>query len=367
MIFNVNKDDIFEALNLVSTVIEKKNPIEVLMNVHISANENGTIELQGSNLLNHIKATVQGDVTEAGVMTVSALKFLSMVKEADDDISIKYQKGGIAYLSFGTVDTELAVTDPGTFPVMRNVDGKSITMNHMVLGNKLGKAVNFVSHDETRKMLTGVNIKTTKDKLKIASTNSHQLFCSVIDGEFEDGINIIVSDKSAKLMQNMCATSESDAEINIDENGFVLKCGNYQLFTRLIDSEYPNYEGIIPSYEGFAEIDRAAVKRNVRLASIIMDDYDKSLNLEFENSKLTVHSRNANSEKVKNTMPIEYDGNNYKSSINSEYFTNIINNMSGKTVKLYFNVEDDGKLPLVIKSDHNDSTGDLCLVMPVRS
>lgn len=367
MEFSIERSAIFEALNLVSTVIDRKSTISVLANVHIKANEDNSIELQGANMLNHIKATVTGSVAEAGVMTVSAHKFLSMVKEANDVIRLRYSGGGIAYMSFGQVDTELAVESPESFPIMNETSGEEILVDAGLLSSKIGRAIAFVSNDETRKMLTGVSFRTEEGNLKIASTNSHQLYRSVLSCECNDGIDIILPDKTAKLVQSMSASvKEPVVSLITDGRSVKVVCGNYKIFSKLIDAKYPQYEAVIPDYDACAIIDRDVLKKNIRLASIIMDDYDKTLSLDFNNSSLEVHSKNSNSEKVKNKMEVDYSGNPYGTSVNSDYMSNIINTLSADEVNVYFDPSDTGANPLLVKASGEDNEGDLCVVMPVR-
>ena len=79
MEFTVSKKDLVRELNLLASVVEKKNSIPILSNVLVEASD-GKITLTATDLELGLQSECKANVKEAGAATVPAKRLLEYVR-----------------------------------------------------------------------------------------------------------------------------------------------------------------------------------------------------------------------------------------------------------------------------------------------
>ncbi len=75
-----NKKELLDSLNKVNSVVEKRNTLQILSNVFLSAQDDH-LTIKATDLEVSIETSIPVQVIEAGRSTVSAKSFLDIVRE----------------------------------------------------------------------------------------------------------------------------------------------------------------------------------------------------------------------------------------------------------------------------------------------
>ncbi len=102
----------------------------------------------------------------------------------------------------------------------------------------LQKAVNFVTNDDLRPVMTGILISE-----HIVATDAHKLFCRPYMGYNVDQSSIIIPIDVIKLLK---LHKVKTFELTHDQKNGQIKYNDYIITFRLIDGKYPNYKAVIP-------------------------------------------------------------------------------------------------------------------------
>jgi DNA polymerase III sliding clamp (beta) subunit (PCNA family) len=120
--------------------------------------------------------------------------------------------------------------------------------NAQELATYIEAASNFVGDDELRESMTGVFLHKSSNKVKIAATNAHILFTSVIkqaEIESKEKLSNIILRKPKVLASVLQLMGNETISIYFDSTYITFKSKKVTYSTHNIDSKYPNYEQVI--------------------------------------------------------------------------------------------------------------------------
>jgi len=239
------------ALKFVSRVA-KKNSLPILNSVHCHAN--GHFEMTATNLDTTCRAIVPCETQAEGkagfpvsfLQTMAENKFYSSRLEVNDGKAI-FASGD----SSSTCDTSKNEEFPEmTFFSVPDEAFKLCTIPAESFFSSLNAVSPHVSKDATRYVLNGVFFEFTENSLRMTATDGIRLFTQdVIAGTFNGKkSSFIVPTDIVKSILAIPADKKNPADVEIyfkDERIFV-KCGEFQVFGKRIDGNYPNYRAVLP-------------------------------------------------------------------------------------------------------------------------
>ena len=144
--------------------------------------------------------------------------------------------------------------------------------------------------------------------------------------------------------------------LKIYESKLSVKSGNYEVTTKLIEGNYPNYSQIIPGkFTGKLHINRIALLDAVQRVALILDNINESIKLVFEGDKLHVTAQTQDS--AQETILIESDT-NAEFYFNPAFLIDVLKNLDTDHVMLNYN---DSISPTLISAKNLEY-----ILMPMR-
>ena len=101
MKLSIPKNELQRGLARIQSIVEKRNTMPILANVHLSASkgdDGGILEFAATDLEVGIRSTQPADVKKAGSVTASAKKLYEIVRELPEE-PVKIEVSSDAYLS----------------------------------------------------------------------------------------------------------------------------------------------------------------------------------------------------------------------------------------------------------------------------
>ena len=369
MKFNVNQQDLQQALNYCQGVIEKRSTLPILSNILLDANtSNLTITATDLDLIfihniNNVEVLQEGKTTTTSSIMYDIIRKLSSGKKINlslTDVSKLQVESEKSIFNLNCISaTEFPLTD------------ENFNQNHFVIKSKqllklLNKCKFSVSNDETRHYLSGIYFHQTEveDKyyLTAVATDSHRMSISKIRLDQKIEFEPIILPK--KTIFQLCSLLDNyDGDVNVSnvKSKIKFEFNNSVLISKLIDGKFPNYIQVIPkNNQKKLEVDLKLFLNSVdRVASVSLDKKD-GVKFNLSKDKLNLSVNNTSSGDGKETLNVKFD-HDLEISFNSRYLIDVSSQLDGERMEIFFN--DTGSPALIKDPGDFDS---IYVVMPMK-
>ena len=369
MKFNVNQQDLQQALNYCQGVIEKRSTLPILSNILLDAS-NSKLMITATDLdlifihqLSNIEILEEGKTTTTSSIMYDIIRKLNSGKKINlslTDVSKLQVESEKSIFNLNCISaTEFPLTD-------ENFNQNEFIIKSKKLLKLLNKCKFSVSNDETRHYLSGIYFHQTevddKNYLTAVATDSHRMSVSKI--RLEDKIDfepIILPKKTIFQLCSLLDNYDGDVKVSNIKSKIKFEFNNSILISKLIDGKFPNYIQVIPkNNQKRLEVDLKLFLNSVdRVASVSLDKKD---GVKFNISKdvLDLSVNNTNSGHGKETLNVKFE-NELEISFNSRYLIDVATQLDGDNIEIFFN--DTGSPALIKDPGDFDS---IYVVMPMK-
>ena len=316
MKFNVNQQDLQQALNYCQGVIEKRSTLPILSNILLDVSNSKLIitatdlDLIFVHQLNNIEVLEEGKTTTTSSIMYDIVRKFSSGKKINlslTDISKLQVESEKSIFNLNCISaTEFPLTD-------ENFNENEFVIKSKQLLKLLNKCKFSVSNDETRHYLSGIYFHQTevedKNYLTAVATDSHRMSISKIRLDQKiDFEPIILPKKTIFQLCSLLDSYDGDVKVSNLKSKIKFELNNSILISKLIDGKFPNYIQVIPkNNQKKLEIDLKLFLNSVdRVASVSLDKKD---GVKFNLSKdiLDLSVNNTNSGDGKETLNVKFD------------------------------------------------------------
>ena len=369
MKFNVNQQDLQQALNYCQGIIEKRSTLPILSNVLLNVN-NSKLTITATDLdLIFIHQIKNVEVLEEGKTTTTSSIMYDIVRKFISGKKINLSLTEVSKLQLESEKSifNLNCISPSEFPLTEeNFNENEFVINSKKLLKLLNKCKFSISNDETRHYLSGIYIHQTevddKNYLTAAATDSHRMSISKI--RLDQKINfdaIILPKKTIFQLCSLLDNYDGDVKISNIKSKIKFELDNSILISKLIDGKFPNYIQVIPkNNQKKLEIDLKLFLGSVdRVASVSLDKKD-GVKFSLTKDTLNLAVNNTNSGDGYETLSVKFD-HDIEISFNSRYLIDVASQLDGEKIEIFLN--DTGSPALIKDPSDFDS---IYVVMPMK-
>ena len=369
MNLKIKKDILLSNLNYVSKACSSKNVIPVLAGIKWVLNEEG-LSLEASDESIIIKSFIKKEdieeINTSGSIVVPGRYILDIIRKLPSDM-INIETDGLKIL-ITTPSSEYTLNgmDSSEFPdYPLELNKKPVIIDQKVLINIINQTSFASSTQESRPILTGINIKIKDNQLEAVATDSYRLSKKVINinESNNDVIDIVIPKVS--LMELLKILDEDDViELHIFNNKIVFKFDNILFQSRLLNGTFPNVSTLIPddyTLEVNSNLDE--LYSIIDRTSLLSDSDKNIIQMEIANNELITTCDTLQVGKVEERIIIEKNNNvDLKISFNAKFMMDALKSFQGKKVTLLLTNE---TKQFVIKDPTDESL--IQLIVPVRT
>ena len=374
MKFTIKKEVLMEAINKVSKAISSRNVIPVLAGIKFELTSKKLVLTASDNDIT-IQTFINCDdeeiikVKEEGSIIIQG-KYISDIVRKLPDKYINIEVVDELKILIYTENSEFNLNgiSESEYPNIDLGESKShIELSPSVLKEIVNQTAFATSIDENKAILNGINFNITGDMLECNATDSYRLARKVIklDKVSKENQNIVIPSRNLVEFTRIIDDSDEMVEIHIFNNKILFKYQNLLFQSRLINGTYPNTSNLLPkdhlvklhfNINNFYDV--------VDRVSILTSDKDKNtVTLETDGNNLIMKSSSAEIGRVEEKMTITKDQEiDVKVSFSSKYMMDALKSFNTETVELYFVGE---IKPILLKSDEDESLTQL--VLPIRT
>ena len=368
MKFNVNQQDLQQALNYCQGVIEKRSTLPILSNILLEA-QNSKLTITATDLdLIFIHQLDNIEVLEEGKTTTVSSTMYDIVRKFSSGKKINFTLNDLRFhLESEKSIFNLNCISASEFPITNeNFNQNEFSIKSKQLLKLLNKCKFSVSNDETRHYLSGIYIHQTevedKNYLTAVATDSHRMSISKIRLDKKiDFEPIILPKKTIFQLCSLLDSYDGDVKISNIKSKIKFELNNSILISKLIDGKFPSYIQVIPkNNQKKLEVDLKTFLSSVdRVASVSLDKKD-GVKFNLTKNTLDLSVNNSNSGDGKETLIVKFE-HDLEISFNSRYLIDVASQLIGDNIELFLN--DTGSPALIKDPGDYDS---IFVVMPMK-
>ncbi len=365
MKFTITREKLHEGLGAVAASIPSKTTLPVLSNILVEATKDG-LRLSGTDLDIAVSTIIPAQIDQEGATTLPARKLVEIVRELPS-AAIRFTGSGEqrVQIECGRSRFKLLGLSRDEFPAFPAVkfDGA-----WKVAAKELQKLIGHVafaaSTEESRPILNGVLWELRSDRMRMVATNGHRLARMDVPLKGSSQADLIVPPKALEQIRRLYGPDE-EIEIARSDNHLGFRSSGTQVYTRLIEGPYPNYEQVIPrENDKIMTADKAALAAALRRMSIVASDQTHRIRMAFANGTCKLSVTTPDLGEAQEEMTVAYEGDPLEIGFNAAYVLEVLKYMPTDEVRMSFKAPERAATCEPVGWD--DPASYLSLVMPLR-
>ncbi len=339
------QENLSKGLGIVSRAVATRSTLPITQNVLI-ATDQSRLKLAATNLEIAISCWLGAKIEEEGAITIPArllTEFISSLPNDKIDIALTQRT---LQLKCARFEARINGLDAQDFPPIPQVaDGIATKIEIEALRDGINQVTFAAAAEESRPVLTGIQLEFDGDKLAMAAADGFRLAVhnTSLLSPVKNKTAIIVPARALNELGRFLTDQEEPVEITVNQqkSQILFKLKNIEMVSQLIQGAFPNYSQLIPqSYVTRAVVDVAEFLRAIKMASIFARDGSGIVRLvvspgvELTPGKMNISAR---AEEVGDNMgeiDALIDGEAAKIAFNAKYLSDVLSVLDQKQVAL---------------------------------
>lgn len=257
MIAVFDKDILLSALIPAMYTVSGKNTMPSIEGIHLTCNYDEKCMIQSYDLEKGMRTYIDCEVEEAGVCIINAQKLLQIVKAMPQGkMKISVDESYKTIIESGLSHFEIKALPGNDFPSLPDLMGdKGFLIPQYLFRNIVNKIFFAVGQNDSRPVFNGAFFKISGDELTAVACDGNRLAISETTAELVNksrdtssslNVKFIVPGKTLAEILKMVKDTEDDMEIRLMRRYVIFKIGAFVFFSKIIDSEYIDYNRILP-------------------------------------------------------------------------------------------------------------------------
>ncbi|MDT8340593.1 MAG: DNA polymerase III subunit beta [Longimicrobiales bacterium] len=376
MRFTVTRQNLHQGLAAVSASIPSKTTLPVLSNILLQTDDDG-VWMSGTDLDVSIRVRIPADVAEAGTLTAPGKKLQEITRElADHPVQVSTRADQIE-LACGQARFKLNGLPAEEFPTLPVVDfGGGMQVAGSDLQRLIHHAAFAVSTEESRPILNGVLWEVREGIMRMVATNGHRLARMAIpsDAASETSISFIVPPGALQQVQRLFRDAEAiqvawdaGSEGGVRRNHLGFRSDGVEVYTRLIEGTYPNYEQVIPKdNDKVAVVEKRPLEAAVRRMAVVASDQTHRIRMTLEADRMHLNVLTPDLGEGHDELALTYSGEPLEIGFNATYLLEVLRYMPSDEVRMTFKAPERAATIEPSVAEGEEALDYLCLVMPLR-
>lgn len=226
-----------------------------------------------------LRTTIRCTIHEPGMFLLNTQSVLQIIRALPEgEISIEIDRNGAAVISGGKVNFRMSAGPGENFPTMPMFIGTdTCKIPQSALRRVLSETVFAIAQNDLQRTgFTGGLFRIRDGELTVTGCDNHRLALSRCSVSGMSGSNVeacfILPGKFLGELLRLLGESEDEVIMITGRKHVFFKIQNLWFFTRILDTDYPEYEKMLPAfYRTEAVVSRAELLDAAERASIVAE------------------------------------------------------------------------------------------------
>ena len=362
-----NTKTLTNKIKNIAPAAEAKQTLAILGNMKVDVSIDSAT-FTASDLEIEVSTNVTCTSDAAGSFTIPAKKMLEICNALSAHTEIKLAvKESKVDITAGKSKVSLQTLPAEDYPIMdRLTENNPVSIDVTELQNIINKTSFAMAYQDARHFLNGLHLCNIEGKLISVCTDGHRLAKYTSTINFKNDLSIIIPRKCVielnRILGSFSDNKEILAELTTNKNSICVKFGGYNIISKLIEGNYPNFNKVIPeSTKSKISIDRSVFKNSLNIISKVVNQQYKGVKLSPSSNSLHLISSNTESEVGEDQIDALYDGEELSIGFNISYIQDVIDNIDSENIHICINDQNSGCILL-----GDSDTNSVFVIMPMR-
>ncbi|MGI6108603.1 MAG: DNA polymerase III subunit beta [Eubacteriaceae bacterium] len=324
MKFSCSRNDLLNALNIVSKGVSTRSTMDILQGILFTVYDH-KLRLTATDLEIGVKTEIPADTQTDGEVILNANLITDVIRKLSGDEvyfeSDEKNRVKIENLLSEFILNGLPVHDFPDFPQISEEYSFFIAAD--LLREMIRATKDSVAISESIPVLTGIKLEIDKKDIRMVSLDGYRLALkqNVLEEGINDTLSVIIPGNALKELYKLLAGVEDPVKIEFSKSQIFFQIGETVFTSRLLEGEFVSYEGIIPK-QNTSEviISKDSLLHSCERAALLAKAGKNNLiKMDFEPDQLTITS-NADVGGVHEVIKAENNGDSLKIAFNSKFF-----------------------------------------------
>ncbi len=366
------QENLARGLGIVGRAVALRSTLPITSNVLI-ATEHGRIKLAATNLDIALSCWIGGQIEDEGAITVPARllqDFVNSLPAEKIDLSLAPRSKQLK-LVCARNEATIGGMDADDFPPIPAVEGDTFELDAKILREAITQVVFSAATDDSRPVLTGVDLVVEGDILTLAAADGFRLAVRTLKlkKKVAEKQEVIVPAKALAELNRLLQDQDEPVQMTFNKNKtqVMFRLKDVELVAQLIQGTFPDYSRLIPKDWGSrAVVEVRDFLQETKIAAIFARDGSGIVRITFQSGddgapgQMTVSARAEEIGDNEGKLDATVEGEASKIAFNGRYLQDVLQVLDGGRVAL----ETTGpSQPGVIRPLDNDSY--VHVVMPM--
>ncbi|MDD4187490.1 MAG: DNA polymerase III subunit beta [Bacilli bacterium] len=366
----IEKEILLESLTNVMRAISPRNIIPILNGVKFDLEKEG-LYITASDSDITIKTFIEKkkikNINKTGSIIIQSKYLLDIIRKMPNtDINIEVVDGLKIIINTENIIYNLNCLNTEDYP---SIELEEIKNPIIISSKNLKKIINqtlfAVSTQESRPLLTGLNLKINNNILECTATDSYRLAKKtlILDKNYEN-YDLVIPGRNISELDKLLSI-ENNVEIHPFTNKILFKYNNYLFQSNLLSGTYPNTENLIPTnFEIISTTSLNDFYHAIDRVALLTQNKDKNtIKIETADTTILITSNASEIGKVEETVIINKNSSdNLSISFCSKYMLEALRAFDEKELLILLNTDSS---PIVLKSITDESL--IQLILPIKT
>lgn len=379
MKFTIHKSSFMRVLVPAMGTVSNKNTITAIEGVLIETLDNGKIQISTYDMNKGFRAVVDPiEIERTGRFIINAQRLYQTIRVLpDDDITIDINDKLNCEISCGKASFSMFALKGEDFPNLPDlVTDNGFSVSAEVLRKMISKVVHSIADQDKRPMLCGAFFKITDGNVEVVSCDSYRLSkCNIkcdISSISGNGVNysfIIPGHALSELTKVLADGEDENVKFYLSRKHAIVNKGDVIFFTRTIDSEYIDYNRMIPrDNEIVVTIDRERLLSGLERANIIAEEKIQGsgksyVKLSVKEQQLSLTSTSVYG-CVNDEMDCVHEGGDIEIGFNCRFLIDSVKVAEGENI--YVKLKNPNQAIMIEAVEKDDEFNYAYVIVPVR-
>ena len=360
--------------------VSNKNTITSIEGVLLETMPDGKIRLSTYDMNKGTRSTFEPtSIEREGKYIINAQRlYQTMRVMPEDEITIEINDKLNCTISSCRSAFSMFAMNGSEFPNLPDlISDRGFTVSAEVIRRMISKVSHSIAETDNRPMLCGAFFKIGDGRIEVVSCDSYTLSKATVECDVKSlaadeslGYSFIIPRHAlGELSKHLTDGEEGEVSFYLSRKHAIMKKDDTIFFTRTIDSEYIDYERIIPRDNDITvTLDRELLLDGLERANIVAEEKIKGsgksyVKLTVNDQSFMISSTSVNGNVI-DEMDCVHDGSDIEIGFNCRYLINSISVAEGENVKI--TMKSPTTAITVEPDEENESFSYFYMILPVR-
>lgn len=326
-----------EAVNVVSSVVPVKTTKPILQNILVRAEGDGItlfatdLEMAARVHLDAVKVQKKGKVLLPARETSALLRELSdpTVTLESTENRCRIESGGGSFVLLGE--------DPEQYPDEAQLKtGKVVEVPSGRMLRMIQETVFAAAREETRYAINGVLMDAAVGCLRLVATDGRRLSISYENLDLKSEFKVVVPLRALNtLARALVEGSKEPLRIEVGDRQIHFTTGKAQLVSQLLETRFPDYEGVLPkAADTTVEVPKAVLEGALRRTAILSASELRMVRFEVGSNQLRMTAESSQRGRADVTVDAVVKGASSSINFNPDYILEALRVSQLDTIRL---------------------------------